>query len=359
MVRALPRMLLGYSGAFMWLMQGGMGDTIFAPIYQVLARRGVQFRFFHRVTNLRLAADGSLGAVELSRQVNLNVGQYDPLVLVRDLPAWPATPRYEQIVEGDELRARGVNLESFYSDWRDTGGPLTLRAGHDFDKVVLGIPIGALPFITGDLAAASPLWATMLQKIGTVQTQSLQLWLNKDLGELGYPAERVVGGTLDCTPLDTWADLSDVLPAENWAPGQVRRLVYFTGPMAGPAQAPPPEQHDFPAQSRAAALEVARQLLDEQVGIIWPNFRPTDLVARYDRWNIDPSERYVQSLVDTSRYRLAAGSSGFPGLFLAGDWIDTSLNMGCVEGAVMAGLQASRAISGYPAKIIGDGGAIW
>lgn len=357
--RALPRMFLGYTGAVMWLMQGGMGDTVFAPLYQVLVRRGVQFNFFHRVTGLRLAMDGSLGAVELSRQVKLNVGQYDPLVLVRDLPAWPATPRYEQLVEGAELRRRGINLESFYTDWRDTGGDLTLRADNDFDQVVLGIPLGALSFISGELAAASPAWTAMLQNVGTVQTQSLQLWLNKSLAELGYPAERVVSGTFDCTPLDTWADMSDVLPHENWGPDQVRRVVYFTGPMAGSDHAPPADRHDFPAQARAEALEVAGRLLEEQVRAIWPNFTQDAVVSRYDRWNIDPSERYVQTLADTSRYRLPAGASGFDGLFLAGDWVNNGLNMGCVEGAVMAGLQASRAISGFPTTIIGEGDSVW
>ena len=36
-------------------MNAGMGDTIFAPIYEVLKRRGVTFNFFHRVTSLNQA----------------------------------------------------------------------------------------------------------------------------------------------------------------------------------------------------------------------------------------------------------------------------------------------------------------
>ena len=48
---------MGYTGAFMWMMQAGMGDTVFAPLYQVLQRRGVKFQFFHRVTNLHVEGD--------------------------------------------------------------------------------------------------------------------------------------------------------------------------------------------------------------------------------------------------------------------------------------------------------------
>ena len=57
------RLFFTYKGAMFWKMQAGMGDVVFAPLYQVLRRRGVRFRFFHRVTALRLAADRrSIGA---------------------------------------------------------------------------------------------------------------------------------------------------------------------------------------------------------------------------------------------------------------------------------------------------------
>ena len=83
-------------------------------------------------------------------------------------------------------------------------------------------------------------------------------------------------------------------------------------------------------------------------------------VTRFDRqfWraNVDPSERYVLSLVDTSIYRLHADQSGFSNLFLAGDWLKTGLDAGCVEAAVMGGMQASRAICGVPQTIPGERG---
>jgi hypothetical protein len=40
-------------------------------------------------------------------------------------------------------------------------------------------------------------------------------------------------------------------------------------------------------------------------------------------------------------------------LALAGDWLYTGLG-GSVEGAVVAGMQASRALTGFPAEIPGE-----
>ena len=60
------------------------------------------------------------------------------------------------------------------------------------------------------------------------------------------------------------------------------------------------------------------------------------------------------SVVGSTRYRLATDQSGFANLFLTGDWIRTGLNAGCVEAAVMAGMQTARAISGHPVVIQGE-----
>jgi uncharacterized protein with NAD-binding domain and iron-sulfur cluster len=64
--------------------------------------------------------------------------------------------------------------------------------------------------------------------------------------------------------------------------------------------------------------------------------------------NVDPSDQYVQSLPGTGAYRLRADQSGYANLFLAGDWINCGLNAGCIEAAVMAGMQAANAVRGLP-----------
>ena len=48
-LRGAVRMLFSYRGAIVWKMNAGMGDVVFAPFYQVLKRRGVAFKFFHRL----------------------------------------------------------------------------------------------------------------------------------------------------------------------------------------------------------------------------------------------------------------------------------------------------------------------
>jgi predicted NAD/FAD-dependent oxidoreductase len=62
----------------------------------------------------------------------------------------------------------------------------------------------------------------------------------------------------------------------------------------------------------------------------------------------------VLSVPRSTKFRLKANESGFDNLYLAGDWLLNGLNIGCVESAVMGGLEASQAISGYPQEIVGE-----
>ena len=254
LLHGLPRIALGYTGAFMWLMQAGMGDTVFAPMYQVLQRRGVKFEFFSRVTNLSVQNDELIG-IEISRQVNLKVSQYDPLILVKGLPCWPSEPSYHQIVEGDELEREHIDLESFWTPWKDRGGTINLKAGVDFDEVVLGISLAALPYICQPWINNNPKWQAMINGLKTVQTQATQLWMSPKLTVMGYPLPNSVNGMFSITPLNTWADMSHLIKSENWFPKQVGTIAYFTGPLAEPSPPPP----DVENQAEAGAWRTARR----------------------------------------------------------------------------------------------------
>jgi hypothetical protein len=70
--------------------------------------------------------------------------------------------------------------------------------------------------------------------------------------------------------------------------------------------------------------------------------------SQFWRANVDPSERYVLSLPGSDKYRLRTDASGYENLVLAGDWIDCGLNAGCLEAAVMSGLQAANVLVGNP-----------
>ncbi len=262
------KMLLGYSGALFWKMQAGMGEVIFAPLYEVLRDRGVEFRFFHRVDALRLADDGrSIAAIELGIQAEVadGVDAYDPLIRVKGLPCWPDAPLGAQLRSTDPLD--GVDLESFWSPRRDVGRR-TLEAGKDFDAVVFAISLGMVPHVCGELLDASPAWRSMVENVGTVATQALQLWLSEDEHALGWsgPSGVTVSGFVK--PFDTWASMSHLVPAEDWPETErPRTIAYFCSALAhrmlGTAR-PTSSGRRGPCESGRGPF------LDRDVATLWP-----------------------------------------------------------------------------------------
>ncbi|HEY9854412.1 MAG TPA: NAD(P)-binding protein [Stenomitos sp.] len=373
-LRMVFRLLMTNKGAFFYKMEAGMGDTIFAPLYQVLKDRGVRFRFFHRIEALELDAKGeSVETLRVAEQVRMKHGEYEPLFDVNGLPCWPSEPFYDQIVEGEELRRLGINLESAWSPWQDARH-FELKRGVDFDHVLLGASLGALPYLAPDLVSAEPRWKAMVERVGTVRTQAMQLWLSEDAAALGWESDPTIL-TSYAEPFDTWADLTHLLPRESWpASAEPRNLAYFCGPLQED-ECPPFSDHGFPARETERAKERARRWLDANAAGLWPKATPPrnpkgldfDLLvdlqrgdaeerfgAQYFRANMNPTDLYNLSLPGSTEFRLKAGDSGFTNLTLAGDWLRTGLNYGCVEGAVMGGFQAARALSGVPSFIYGE-----
>jgi uncharacterized protein with NAD-binding domain and iron-sulfur cluster len=64
--------------------------------------------------------------------------------------------------------------------------------------------------------------------------------------------------------------------------------------------------------------------------------------------NINPTDRYVQSLPGSIIYRISPLDMTFDNLTIAGDWTATGLDTGCIESAVMSGRLAAHAISQRP-----------
>ncbi|MDR3391839.1 MAG: NAD(P)-binding protein [Sulfuriferula sp.] len=386
LLRAMMRIGLCYKGGLMYKMQAGMGDTIFTPFYQVLKARGVKFQFFHKVEELVPDGD-TVGEIRLTRQVAVAAGSdsYDPLVYVKGLACWPSTPNFDQIMpqQAALLQAQNVNLESNWSNWpalyeQTFGEPLpqvSLKKGRDFDRVVFGISIGALPQLCPQLLAQSPALKATAENVQTVVTQAYQIWQNQDIAQLGWTAqpegqEPVLSGFTE--PYDTWAPMDQLLCREDWpAPLDPKNVSYFCSAM--PVDVfPPITDYGFPGRCADIAKQGAIDQLNQSITALLPNagvpgaYNWNNLVdpaaaigvARFDsqywRANVDPSERYVLSVVNSTQYRLATDGSGFSNLYLTGDWIKTGLNAGCVEAAVMAGMQASRAMTGYPRVIKGE-----
>jgi len=402
----LTSMLYRYSGSFAYRMQAGMGDTIFTPLYGLLRQRGVRFEFFHRVDRLALADDDPrrVAAIHMTRQVELEPevrerpGGYWPLVRVNALDCWPSEPLVEQIVDGEKLRqdpGYPHNLEWNGPDAPSAGPPVVLRRGEEFDDVVLAISIGALPRICGDLTRHHEAWRQMLHGtdrgpgVSTVQTQAVQLWLGATAEQLGWrtwpwierekrAAPEKIGAATVLTgyadPLNTWADMAQVMKSEDWpADSGLAGIAYFCGPLADPDPLP----HDQPPSYQGEQDRLVQQRASEWLRMhghrLWPDaaaakaphgIRDALLVApgggdpfdgQYFRANVDASERYVLSLAGTTHLRLAADASGVRNLFLAGDWIrNPVLSAGFAEAAVASGMAASRGLSGFPQRIIGE-----
>ncbi len=384
-----------YLGSTVWQFAAGTGETVIAPLYLVLKARGVKFEFFHKVTALRLTPDGqSVGAVEIDVQANLKDPSkpYQPLFPVKNLPCWPPQRFYDdarfrdQLAEGDALAAAGPDLESYWTPWKSPGR-LTLTAGQDYDHLVFAISIGAVPFLCEDLVAARPAWAKMVDGIPAVMTQAMQIWLSKDMFELGWdiplaPGDTVISCSYLC-PGNGQAEFRHLIPFEDWPADKTpKSLWYFCGTMSGRHKPPPFTDTGFPEMEdervRFQSLQYLQagmgpllpgattnannppgdpvgfdfNLLVDTLPPIQPDGTPNVGIARFDsqfwRANIDPTERYVTSPPGSTACRLKAWDTGFANLSIAGDWIYTGLNVGSLEGAVMSGKLASYAVSGAP-----------
>jgi uncharacterized protein with NAD-binding domain and iron-sulfur cluster len=366
------KMFFDYRGAIFWKMTAGMGETVFTPLYEALRARGVTFRFFHRVDRLRLSADGArIDAIDLGVQAHLAAGvdAYEPLVDVGGLGCWPDRPR-DELLEGTRDHAAD-DYESLWSQTRDVSSE-TLTAGRDFDAVVLAIPVGMHRFICGDLIdnPRTPQWRAMVDGLGTVATKAMQLWLRVDERALGWHAPDVTASGYPGA-FHTYASMSELLAVEQWpADDAPATLAYFCDVLEADT---PTGRGSSSAIDAADARRLRAQLRDDavaflrrDVGHLWPHavvdgdFRwellcgPEDRIgearldAQYLRANVDPSERYVLSLPGTSRLRLRADASGYENLWLAGDWTDNGLNAGCIEAAVVSGIQAANGVLGLP-----------
>ena len=366
-LNGILRMCWTYKGAVMWKMQAGMGDTIFVPLYQVLKKRGVKFEFFSRVDNLGLAADSPrVDTITIGRQMRVKNGEYAPLVTVKNqdgsLDCWPSEPHYDQLERGAELKASGENLEDWWTAWPDAEQRV-LRYGEDFDTVVLGCSLGVFPYIAKELIAKSPQLAEMVQTVGTTQTQAAQLWQSTDLAGLGWTLPSpVLDGYAE--PMDTWADMSHLLIRENWGDA-VKNLAYLCSPLPDDGPLPPRSEHGYAQRQDARVKANAIEWLTNSAKGLWPRWDWSLLVgsdavgpARFDSqyWlaTLNPSDRYVLALPNSVSKRLRADGAGFENLVMAGDYLRTGMNVGCVEAATMGGMHASRAICGRPEVIVGD-----
>ena len=376
-VRAALRMFFTYRGSIFWKMRAGMGDVVFAPFHEVLRKRNVRFEFFHRLENVKLVSPDRLKpgervyveALEFDVQALVKSGaEYQPLIDIRGVPCWPSQPDFNQLVDGGRIDREHWDFESHWD--RRKAGSKTLRVATDFDVVVLGVGLGAIPYVCGELVNRDRRWYDMITHCKTVATQAFQLWLRDDSEELGWRHSQCTVTAFE-KPFDTWADMRHLIPEETWGT-QPRAIAYCCGVLPEPHPSVSVTDSDYPARANAMVKRNAIEFLTRHMRHLWPaaatsrGFRWELLVdyaspelppgecdesafdTQYWSANVNPSDRYCLTLPGSIKYRISPLDNTYDNLCVAGDWTDCGFNHGCVEAAVMSGRLAAHAISGSP-----------
>ncbi|MEZ4321662.1 MAG: acetoacetate decarboxylase family protein [Myxococcota bacterium] len=343
------RMVFTYEGSILWKTRVGMGEAVIAPLYEVLERRGVRFRFFHRVDRLALSADGrSIGAVHVTEQVRTR-GAYAPLFEVAGLPCWPSRPLCDQLVDGEALEGTDPSWLESGAEGGPAAGRHVLEAGRDYDRVLLGIGLGALPRVCAELAAARPAWRAALDGLPAVRTAAAQVWMRRSTAERTDGVEAI--DNLASAVLPSWIDMAPVLRTERWSTDAPTGLLYGAGVL--------PDDVPLEAATSVARAQVD-QVLSRHLADLAPRSPGPDTIhgaddpeGRYVRANVHGSELYERAGSGTAHLRLPADGSGFENLVLTGTWTRTGFHIGSVEAAVMSGRLAATALDGVPRHVVG------
>ncbi len=342
-MRTFARMLLTYQGAFFRHFNGGIGEVLIKPFYDVLKARGVKFHFFHQLMELEPDPGGTrIERARIRRQaVTQNGAAYEPLIDGPGYRAWPHKPLLDQLDTAPGQTA-------FPDDFEDPGDVtpgeqfMELKAGDDFDLAVLAIPGSALKEICAPLAACDTAWKNMLDFNAACPTLSAQVWTMKTPEEMGWERGYPIT-TGHILPLSTWCDMSFHLPMEE-RDTPYKSVALLCGP-------------SLTMQDDEAEAAVQRWI-NSNIRDVLPNWdaaraggAPVEIYARINR---RPSELYNFSPAGSVKYRLRSDETGLYNLFLTGDWIKNNSDLGWVEGAVISAMQCSRAISGIQARIYGE-----
>ncbi len=379
-LRGALRMLFSSRGSIFWKMHAGMGDTVFAPMYELLKKRGVTFRFFHRLERVRLAdaADLAQGerayvkALEFDVQAKVRNGkEYSPLIDVGGLPCWPSKPDYSQLIDGNAFEHEERDFESHWD--RRKVATKTLRVIDDFDFVVLGVGLGAIPYVCQELIQRDQHWRDMVTHLKTVSTQAFQIWLRNDMEQLGW-SDPPLALSAFVHPFETWADMSHLIREERWKVSP-RAIAYFCSVLNDPSSPEEFSAIEYPKRRRLDVRENAIHFLNNEIVQLWPKAAKrrggfkwdllmdpkqkagrrdgggaqTSFKSQYWTANVSPSEQYVLSLPGTQKYRISPLDNTYDNLTIAGDWTTCGLDAGCVEAAVISGRLAAHAISSLPA----------
>lgn len=371
-LRGALRMFFSYRGSIFWRMRGGMGETVFSPLYRVLRRRNVKFKFLHTLEGVTFKGDRHDVRVET---LKFSAKQPDPQTTTFDddhpldhFGCWKHVPP-------------------------QTAGEThsVLVDGKDFDAVVFAMGIDDLRRVCGKdlerLDGQKTLWKRMFETTETVATQGAQVWMTKNINELGWKRGSVLLSALE-GPFETWADMTHTFAAEHaWrahknAPpaathygSDVKSVAYFCGLL--PESEVQHKVKKIPDRDRADKRLDAyvrrnlKSLLVERAHVFWPAVGPradgrrralsalrllaTDdgrsggtLDHQHRQASFRGSDRYTLAVPGSLQYRISPLKRLVMNMTIAGDWTECGFNEGCIEAAVMSGMLAANALSGSP-----------
>lgn len=327
-LRGALRMFYTYRGAMFWRARSGMGDVVFAPLYRALEHRGVKFEFLHELKGVGFSELAETNAnrvewLEFDISHRPKDGEWSPFDAKG---GWPSTPGTYFDASAGVQRCRLTATE------------------RGFDAVVFALGKDAFVKVCKDLCDQIGLYRQMREHVKTVATQSVQLWLKKDLRELGWRRGPVVLTGIDLpSRFETWADMTHLLAAEpeHTAKKGVRSLAYLCGVLS--------KKDIDAAEGMAPDALVEKHAKDFLAGTaskLWPKFDGGSLRRMHYQANHTGSDRYTLALPGTLQHRVSPLDGSVVNMTIAGDWTDCGFNEGCIEAAVMSGRLAAHAISG-------------
>jgi len=360
-LRFTYRLLAGYKHAPAWRLTAGAGETIVAPLYDLLVERGVRFRPFHRLQSIDTGG-GETTSLTFVRAARVR-GTYDPLITRNGMRGFRAAPDWDQLVEGDHLRARGVDFYSRFGDRGETEA-VTMRIDEDFDDVVLALPLGCIaPNADGHspvehwLAQYAPA-RRCLDKLHLVPTVAAQVWFAASADTIGLKKRSVVTWGV---PYSVVCDMSEVVAHEAWPQPAPQSCAYLCGawPMTTPGSAS--SAKGALAEDNREARRLLHQQLERQGGTLLASAAPyippgsdDASAAYYVRANVQPWDLADLALPGADAVRLEASQTGTRNMALAGSWVRTAVNSTSVEAAVSSGVAAARALGAQTQPLLSE-----
>ncbi len=346
----MARLLRSYRGSPYYFMNAGMGEAVFAPIYELLVARGVRFEFMSKATEVELAG-GKVSRVRIERQETINGGadQYQPLIVVDKTPTWPKEPLAAQMSNG------GIGGGDPYSDATNgSTSTLDLHDGTDFVHVICALPA---PVTASVLTGTVPAELAGIASIETVATVALQVWTTDSLADLGWAWGQTALGAF-AQPLNSMMTCDRILPLESWGAGGPKGCLYLSGPLADAWTTDPTVQAERNAAD-AAAASVAVTWMTDHLAKLLPGaddgtgqFDFTFERDRYVRANIDHWQRFTLARTGSLAFRPEPHKTGIANLTVAGDWTRNGLDIPCMEATTISAMMAVQAITGDDPGIV-------